>query len=388
MYTLFTFLVLLLFFLTYNFLIYIIEKNHSFTENWLIIITIIIVFAISISLNVLVVTIIPIIILYMLVLFGTFMIKDVNQRKYIGDKTKNLFMPLLFIFDIFLILYVSYPSIIGQFESGIIFDISPFFQWDYLSSYTRNSIGWFLNLYGIEVTYLSIILYLVYACITKKLNHSFTLFVFIGLWFESILFNRYFSPRYVIFILPLFLLILSNVLILITSLLFKNEKKRLFVAILIVMVMIPWPKISTISSTTVGENLNLEIYYDFKGIIQTMPINKGDALIETSYGPFLLYQNASDNIIEMTRITTDGNGIILPKKDIEKKFIDTIKNYEHGWFLTDYYRFQKWNCDDYIPCEIRSFVNNNPLLFKRHEYMKDQQLIIFEWNRSEMGSIT
>ena len=145
--------------------------------------------------------------------------------------------------------------------------------------------------------------------------------------------------------------------------------------------IIQWQKIIQITDEKIGENYNQEIYYDFKEIVEKIPIQPTDALIETFLGPFDLYQKISKNIFTISIFTNSGEGTKIPKEEAEKVFFETIGKYHHGWYLTSYYLFEKWPCEDYVTCSIRDFVKKNKNIFKLHPYSKDPNLFLYEWQK-------
>lgn len=325
-------------------------------------------------------------ILFLPIALIIFIISDArkNQTFQTSERTDNILYFLLYLNLFIGILFIFWPDPIGQIESNLKWQSAALANLKGFSESPRNGLGWFLGLYRPWILYSSLLIFLFYSVWTKKLNHFFWWLAFAGPALASfLLINRYFSPRYFFFLLPILSLVIGYSIYIPLSFFIKKQSLKLAAIFLVVFLITPWPKIAQALKFKNGENLNQELYYDFEGIIKKTKIESKDVLIETSFGPFGFYQNESKNIVNLSRLELDGSGTEIPIEDVERKFFKAILSYEQGYFLTDYYRFEKWPCAEYVPCSVREYVIGHPEIFTPITHTADPNLLLFKFERKE-----
>ncbi len=283
------------------------------------------------------------------------------------------------------IIFFIDPSFVTRYFSSVGFNREFFSSSQFLTANEWTSYGWIVRLYGPWLLILTIGATAYRAFRRRDLALWFIWLSFIVVWLETILlFDRYFAPRYIIHLLPLIILLLAVVLERISNALQSVLRlPGLLTALIVVCVVTPWSSVGSVVQKKIGPSPIQEIYYDFKGTIASLPIRSNDALVESVWGPFEFFQQTSKNIISINGLTTDGVGNLLPEAELTRRFVRAVAQHEHGWLLTDQYRFIRWDCRDMLNCQIRDFISLNPSMFRQQISKSDPQLILYEWGWDE-----
>lgn len=376
MYTIFTFITLLISTIIFIALFNPTEnKSWSFKHLWREPLMIFILGLLAFHLHKLTVSFFSVLIAYFGSILPIYLIRDWRNKKF-SLETGVFAIGLLCCIAIGTTIYFIQPSLVqgiawqwGEVTSN----------WSELSVNIYNSTGWLFTTFNKHILYIVIFLFIVIATLSRRLTTFFPVFFVLAIWFESaFLFNRFFQPRYILMMLPMLILTIAPVIWTIATITTKHKPVRYTIMVLIFILFIPWVSLSESLQTKNGFLMNMEIHYDFKNAVSALPIDPNDGLIQSSYGIFEIFQS-NTNISTINRNTNDGHGTAIPTSQIIYTFLDTIQKHPTGWILTDVYRFQSWDCNVTVPCEIRKYVQKHPERFLKLSYPNDKQLIIYRW---------
>src|SRR3989344_2406005 len=209
---------------------------------------------ISLSLQALTVILVPPFFIFFVLLAGYYIWTDFHQG-VTSVRADNALKIVLLMAVASGIALVFMPEILGQFWSNLKWNNGAAHNFKLLGESLRNGYVWLLGLYGQCLFFLSLRVFFIFAIIKKHIGYIFWLFMFVGVWLESVfLIDRYFSPRYIIFLLPIFAPILRASIYWLVSIPIKKTLWRTGISLAIILVITPWPKIGEIIKNKTGEN--------------------------------------------------------------------------------------------------------------------------------------
>ncbi len=337
-------------------------------------------FALGFHVHKLTASLVPIFVFFLILTTGASVIQDIRE-KHISAKTKIISSFLGTVLAIGVFLYIKQPSLV---TSALRWDPVLFQEWDTYAGQIRTSLGWLLSLFGHQTIYLFLIIYLALCLARQKITSSIPWIFFVGIWFMSaFLFTReYFAPRYIVFTLPFLFMVIGGVIAITSRQFFQQRALQVILSLCLVILLVPWSRTEIVVNEKLGETELQELYYAFNDVVSQIPVRESDGMIDTSTGALAYHQSTVDDIVYIRSIDDRGSGRPIPTTVLENRFLSTVRTHEHGWFLTDIYRFQHWDCDVTVPCSIRSLVDEHPEVFYTHTYPEDDQLLLIEWDHS------
>lgn len=271
-------------------------------------------------------------------------------------------------------LLVLKPEYFLHFTSAVNISYS-FNEIGHIFTSNRSATGWIIQTFGLTTTAI-IVWTIIDSVIKRKLKLLTVALVLLTIILSStFLFGRYFAPRYISVAIPLMSILLSVGTFSIFTRIIKSQKLVIVLTIATLILLNPWNMLRESIEHKTGENAVYEIYYDFAGVIKELDINK-KPVISTSFGIGSL--SRSKNTLNINRLSSDGNGSEIAESKIINDFNTFVSNNNSGYIITDIYRLKKWNCNEAVPCKIRSQIFTDKR-FRKIEHNGDPQIIVYKW---------
>ncbi|MBU0712510.1 hypothetical protein KJ762_07600 [bacterium] len=265
------------------------------------------------------------------------------------------------------------------------------FQFNPLPHHSRNYYSYLVEQFNPFLTTFFLAFAAAHSLALKKDRWTllFVQFLVYGILFQFLfMIQRYFTPRYIYHILPLFHLLLAfgmyvfwqySIYPIFCRFFSSGWYKHFFFGsfTLILLLIIPYHQFRVLSEWDgVGENPIYEISYPYDLLEEIVEIKPDDYLIEMNEGLWKEWQEQSEHIVN---ILPYQDGRALSDQDIALKLFEVLQKSEHGFYLTDIYRHKKWSCesDSSLPCFLRSFINE--VFYSPDNYRVDN-LMLFEWS--------